>query len=466
MEFGAPLLRVPAPLPVLPHQIPKALRDGEAFVPWAYDPHGRKAPLHPHTGRRINACDPRVGWPMETALGAAERHAEGIGRVLSAQDRVVVIDIDDCRAESGRVSPTARRVLDSLPGAFVEFSPSGAGLHLWLQSSWKPPQGITYADGVEVHVGAGYVTLTGIRHPRSSRALPDLTAAFRQFYESLTGKRTVDVAPVRLGRRAIAPLTEADRRLVEVLNSTRPVFRALFVDGDLTRFGGDDSRADASVTQTLAWQTDDPDQIARIWLASAHTRLRPDPGKLARADYAGNLIGSALAKVAERRGQWSARRVLPEGWRFSGPILVPSQPAASETGRGAGPDPSPPVDYGTAKTAHVREERRGGHNDRRELVMAAFAALFKAHEAEHGRISEDGIALDVTALAAEVGVSRRTLLRWRKHAEDRGWLQSTVIRTGKHRDAGTGANRPSTSVLVKPIGGAEVFAAAAAASLA
>jgi primase-polymerase (primpol)-like protein len=90
----------------------------------------------------------------------ASKVGDGVGFVLNG-DGVVCIDLDDCVVD-GVVSAAAERLLASLPRTFVEFSPSGRGLHVW--GFGRVDQGRRFErDGLKVEVyGTGrYLTVTG-----------------------------------------------------------------------------------------------------------------------------------------------------------------------------------------------------------------------------------------------------------------------------------------------------------------
>lgn len=105
-----------------------------------------------------SVTDPSVWSTFDDARGAGK--GDGVGFVLNG-DGVVCIDLDDCVVD-GVVSDEARDLIDSLPITFVEFSPSGRGLHVW---------GFARLDGgrrfvrnglkVEVYGDGRYLTVTG-----------------------------------------------------------------------------------------------------------------------------------------------------------------------------------------------------------------------------------------------------------------------------------------------------------------
>ena len=90
---------------------------------------GRKVPLRVD-GRFAAVNDPSTWSDYETAEAATA--GDGVGFVLTAHDRFVVVDLDNA-VELGRVLPWAQRILDALPATYMERGKSGSGLHLWFR---------------------------------------------------------------------------------------------------------------------------------------------------------------------------------------------------------------------------------------------------------------------------------------------------------------------------------------------
>ncbi|MFE0088770.1 bifunctional DNA primase/polymerase [Streptomyces sp. NPDC059016] len=106
-------------------RIPSELTSRPRWVRYS----GRKVPLRVD-GRFAAVNDPSTWSDFETASEATA--GEGVGFVLTAHDRIVVVDLDNA-VELGRVLPWAQRILDALPATYMERGRSGAGLHLWFR---------------------------------------------------------------------------------------------------------------------------------------------------------------------------------------------------------------------------------------------------------------------------------------------------------------------------------------------
>ena len=101
------------------------------------------------------------------------KHGDGIGFVLNG-DGVVCIDLDDCVVD-GVVSEAAQALIDSLPKTFVEFSPSGRGLHIWGYGHVGAGRRFE-RNGLKTEVyGEGrYLTVTGKPYVKAELAKLDL----------------------------------------------------------------------------------------------------------------------------------------------------------------------------------------------------------------------------------------------------------------------------------------------------
>ena len=92
-----------------------------------------KVPLSPETLQPASAHDP-VNWMTAKVAFARSRllndHRYSVGFVLTANDDLFCLDVDGCADQSGW-KPIVTEVTKALPGAAIEVSVSGNGLHVW-----------------------------------------------------------------------------------------------------------------------------------------------------------------------------------------------------------------------------------------------------------------------------------------------------------------------------------------------
>lgn len=113
--------------------------------------HYRKRPITV-AGRAASSTDPAT-WATYAAVKRATV-GHGIGFVLGGG--IACLDLDHCLVD-GVPDDRARDVLARLPGAYVEVSPSGDGLHVWGTAPEQPGR---RRDGFEAYSVGRYITVT------------------------------------------------------------------------------------------------------------------------------------------------------------------------------------------------------------------------------------------------------------------------------------------------------------------
>jgi primase-polymerase (primpol)-like protein len=133
----------------------------------------RKVPLRVD-GRFASVNDPSSWSDYAAAAGATA--GEGAGFVLTAHDRIVVIDLDHA-VEGDRVLPWAQRIVDALPATYMERGRSGTGLHLWFRGEVPAGRRIRRRDvAIEVYSDRRYM-IVGDRVPGTPLELAELPDA-------------------------------------------------------------------------------------------------------------------------------------------------------------------------------------------------------------------------------------------------------------------------------------------------
>jgi hypothetical protein len=263
---------------VRPTAIPKRLRSKPQWVAWTREdvdgePTKRPYIAGPTRTRRAKTTDPRTWRSFEEAKQSLD-WADGVGFVVSADDPYIGLDFDHCFVD-GELHPYVQWVIEQLD-SYTEVSPSGGGLRVMVRAQLNGKKNRTgdtaWGGNFEVYDWGRYFTITGNRFDGTGAAIgehqPELDEVVRLIF-----------ADAQVLKRAKA----------------NDKFRRLFWEGDISDYGGDDSGADLALCNLLAWQTQDRDQIRRLWMSSAHTRARPDPEKLKRQDYVAGTIEEALS---------------------------------------------------------------------------------------------------------------------------------------------------------------------------
>lgn len=193
------------------HALPEALAPMAAyqqFIVYVVVPHPTKPnktnkfPCDFRTGRVADAHDARIWTSAETAIAAAAHYNTqggpnpyGVGFVFTANDPFWFLDIDG--AHDGRDwSQLAKDLCAAFPGAAIEVSTSGRGLHIFGTSGPVPMHKTkNSAYGLEFYHAGRFVALTGTNATGSaatdhSATLPRL---IEQFFKPEAGTAEGDV---------------------------------------------------------------------------------------------------------------------------------------------------------------------------------------------------------------------------------------------------------------------------------
>lgn len=138
--------------------------------------HAAKRPMR-IDGKWASTTDPST-W-SDYASAQAATTGDGIGYVLTAGDRVVVVDLDHA-VEDGVVRPWAQCIVDALPATYMERGRSGTGLHLWFRGFVPAGRRIRKAElAVEVYSDGRYIIVGDwvFGTPLSLAELPDAAGA-------------------------------------------------------------------------------------------------------------------------------------------------------------------------------------------------------------------------------------------------------------------------------------------------
>ena len=137
-------------------------------------PRGEKMTKVPTMINGRNASSTAAGTWTTYAEAAASSVGAGLGFALG--DGIGCLDLDHCVGPDGTLSELAQRVLAENPGAWVELSVSGTGLHVWGLLDAQPGRVL---PGIEVYSQGRFIALgttyrAGGLHPLT---VPELATA-------------------------------------------------------------------------------------------------------------------------------------------------------------------------------------------------------------------------------------------------------------------------------------------------
>lgn len=284
------------------------------FLCYALVPNGEKfdkLPVSPHTGQVVTAHDPQHWTTAEHACAVATAWGQGYGVAFTftANDPFFFVDIDNC-FDGTNWSPLAQQVAGMFPGAAMELSQSGKGMHIFGTGTAPAHGKKNSALGMEFYTELRFVALTGTGATGS--AATDCTAALHsltlQYFPpgaSASGDWSLSDAPVPEWRGP----TDDDDLLRRALKSRSAgsAFggRACFADlweANAEALGKvwpgdpyDASSADAALVSHLAfWTGRHGERILSLMKRSALVRDKWD-----REDYLPRTIAEILARPGD-----------------------------------------------------------------------------------------------------------------------------------------------------------------------
>jgi hypothetical protein len=167
-----------------------------------------KMPVHIATLEEVDAHDPTVWTDAATAIARAAQlggqptpggSGWGVGFTFTANDPFYFVDVDGCLQPDGQWSPIVHELCGLLPGAAMEISQSGRGLHMFGTGDAGPTELRRKKDNTklklfDLYTEGRFVALTGTA--AQGNALVDHTPGLRALVEKYLRKTSAaDDAP-------------------------------------------------------------------------------------------------------------------------------------------------------------------------------------------------------------------------------------------------------------------------------
>lgn len=251
-----------------------------------------KIPYDPTTQTAVNAMSPS-NW---VSYDAAKARADKVAFVLTDDDPYFCIDLDRCYdLETGKWSGLSTDILSAFPGAYVEVSQSGLGLHI-IGRGIVPAGYKTRGDGVELYHTNRFIAITG----GNARGNPDIdfTNVLATVVPRYLERRTDDAIDISKWTNepveGCVPIADDDL-LIERMCGSRASARVVFGGkvhprdlwaGNVSVLAAswpsatdefDRSRADAALASHLAfWTGQDCERMERLMRRSALVRDKWD----------------------------------------------------------------------------------------------------------------------------------------------------------------------------------------------
>lgn len=298
--------------------IPSELMAHEQWVCWKYairDGKQTKLPVNPRNGEMASSTDPNSWSSFAHASNVANQDADlaGIGFVFTPGDEFGGVDLDDCIVD-GALVPEAQAIVDAFD-SYTEISPSGNGVKIFIKGT-KPQwakcksRKIEHYKETEVYDRDRYFTVTGQHLSGTPLVINDCQGQLDDLCKRLWPDRAPTAAmPTAPALPAAADATPPpsplpfpstyDQMLLQRMFGSKngAEIKKLF-EGDISKYGGDDSRADLALCNHLAyWSEGDHTCIDRLFRQSKLYRE-----KWERQDYRDATIFTAIATWKENSG--------------------------------------------------------------------------------------------------------------------------------------------------------------------
>jgi len=207
--------------------VPDDLSERDQWVLWrAEERNGRITKVPYQAGRQYaSSTDPKT-WASFDAVTNEWRNSpdwySGLGFVFSAMDPFCGIDLDDSLDLSGNPKPWAQPIVERFSDSYMEISPSGVGLKIWVRGRVPANLGGAKAgDGqIEIYDHARYFAVTGRRFRGAPLEIEHHAADVHSLYERLTRgtKGTWTLQPLEGGR---IPFGRQHNTLVSIAGTLR-----------------------------------------------------------------------------------------------------------------------------------------------------------------------------------------------------------------------------------------------------
>jgi len=263
--------------------------DRPVWVNWKLETRNNKQTKLPYqtNGKLASVSNPKT-W---TTYDNAAQKSSNIGIVLTGA--LLVVDLDHVLDAEGNVLAAYTSLQTFLDAAdtFIEISQSHTGLHAFFALT-EPLILLTHKHApAEAYVDKRYIATTGVPFG-VLKPIRTITAAHAVELLALVGLSQ------EKRQSTGGETTFEDNELLERMWSAKngAVIQKLY-NGDIAKYDGDESRADAALLLHLAfWSGRNAAQMERVWLASP---LAKRAKTQERADYRTRSIESAIKNCKE-----------------------------------------------------------------------------------------------------------------------------------------------------------------------
>ena len=290
------------------HNFPAELAALPQWVCWRLEKDAKgerdtKIPYNPKSGGKASSTNADTWTSLDFAQKALRQHCyTGLGFVFTKEAGIVGVDIDHCIVD-GALNDTAAAIISKLPPTYIEISPSGTGLHIFLRGEMPGGGSRNAKTGVEMYSHARYFTMTGKRYGDCPVVVADGDDALAWIHAQFIA--AAKKAPEKARKKKQAGQLLGDDEILEKARSAKngAAFAALW-DGRWEGDFGSQSEADLALCCKLAfWTGKDRERMDRLFRQSGLMREKWDARHHASgATYGEETLDRALDTVVEGYG--------------------------------------------------------------------------------------------------------------------------------------------------------------------
>jgi len=263
-----------------------------------------KVPYSAKTTGPASSTDPETWTDYATAKKAAAVF-DGVGIVFTPEQKLLGIDIDHVLKDGAVVGPKATEILRLIEVAdtYTEISPSGDGLHLYLQLS--DPLSLEETGNrkapYEAYTSGRYFTWTEVSFHKRAKKVRTVSPEEALSILGVIGYPWKAPAERQMAKDILEGSLFTDEELLDRMFRSKngEAIKALY-EGDTSTYDKDGSRADAALLSHLAfWSRKDAAQMERIWLASPIGQRKKTQDPKNRKNYVLRSIDGAIKTTKE-----------------------------------------------------------------------------------------------------------------------------------------------------------------------
>ena len=316
--------------------IPTTLTQAQAWVLWQLKKKNDKFTKIPVRidGSYAKTNDPSTWGEFSTVVSVYEANRaiyDGIGFCL--HDNIVGIDLDHIITANGVVNPVAHDIIEKFSTTYIEYSPSGTGVHIFCIGDIKRSGKGTNEKWIEAYDrnSPRYLTVTGEHFSSSSNNVTNCQSSLDWLYEEFFTK----TQPQSQSHTPCAPINFLDHEIISKAQKAKNGnnFNALMSGSWEGRYPSQ-SEADAALCSILSFWTSDDAQIDRIFRSSSLMREKWDQCHSATGETYGDMtirknrasnvyvFGQTNKQTVEKK-QTQAMEVEPPAKNITFPTVPP-----------------------------------------------------------------------------------------------------------------------------------------------